>query len=44
VIKESIDPVLLSEMREAFEESKLPFNVDIVLWERIDISDSCPLF
>jgi predicted nucleotidyltransferase len=36
VIKESIDPVLLSEVREAFEESHLPFKVDIVLWERMD--------
>lgn len=35
-IKYSVTPQLVREARSAFEESNLPFKVDLILWADID--------
>ena len=36
LVKKPITKVNLAELREAFEESNLPFKVDIVIWDQLD--------
>ena len=38
VIKSPVDKVKLSSIREDFEESRLPYKIDLVVWD--DITDS----
>jgi predicted nucleotidyltransferase len=38
LVKSSISTLELSQLREEFEESNLPFKVDLVVWQEISTS------
>lgn len=36
LIKQPVDPIKMRQLKDDFEESTIPYKVDVILWEKID--------